>query len=144
MESSKKHPCLRSDKLTPTWLEEFPVWGHFDEDDSEMVRPVLDEDPLGADCDQLTIKSLFLTVEGIQLSGCVSLERAFDQIYLVELFLGPKWFGFNRHLQDLALEDLEKLKNALGDPNLEIFPLRYQTQMQKPGRELSGTFTPFC
>jgi hypothetical protein len=143
MESSSIYPFLRRHELSPEWLQKFPVWGSFDEDDSEMVRPVVDEDLFAADCDPLTIRSDFLTVEGIRLSGCICLERAFDTIYLVEVFLDNKWFGFNRHLQDLATEDLENLKKALGDPKLQVFPVRYETQMQRPGRDFVGTFTPF-
>jgi hypothetical protein len=137
------YPLLRRHELSSEWLQTFPVWGSFDEDDSEMVRPVVDDDPFAADCDPLTIKSEFQTVEGIRLSGCICLERAFDTIYLVEVFLNQTWFGFNRHLKDLAAEDLEKLKSALGDPNLQVFPVRYETKIGRPARDLAGTFTPF-
>ncbi len=138
-----KYFKLNRHRLSPEWLQKFPVWGNFDEDDSEIVRPVVDEDPFAADCDPLTIKSDLLTAEGIRLGGCISLDRSFGTVYLVEVFLGHEWFGFNRHLSDLAAEDLEKLKTALGDPNLRIFPLRFETQMQRPGRDFVGTFTPF-
>lgn len=135
--------CLRSDKLSPAWLEKFPVWGNFDEDDSEMLRPVLEADPFAADCDPLTIKAVFRTAEGMPLKGCVCVERAFDTVYLVEVFLNDRWYGFNRHLKDLAAEDLEKLKAALGNAQLHVFPLRFETQMHRPGRDFAGTFTPF-
>jgi hypothetical protein len=142
MEPCNAYHCLRRSDLTLAWLEKFPVWGSFEDDDSEMIRPVLGE-PFAADCDPLITKARIITNEDIELSGCVYLDRAFDRVYLINVYLRGMWFGFHRQLQDLAAADAERLRVALGNSEAKIFPVRFETQMHDQGKDFEGEFTPF-
>ena len=135
---------IRNDQLTPELLESFPVWGAYDDDDSEIIRPVQTDAPFATDCDPLTIKAKFATTNNRSLSGCVVVDRAFDEVYLIEVFVLGKWFGFNRHLPDIAQSQLAKLASALGESENRVFPLRFTTGVTGPTKEdFEGVFSPF-
>lgn len=139
-----KDLAIRNDELTPALLDSFPVWGAFDEDDSEIIRPVRTDTPFATDCDPLTIKAVFETVNKTLLSGCVVVDRAFDEVYLIELFVLGRWFGFNRHLPDIAQSQLTQLASALGESENGVFPLRFTTGVIGPRKEnFDGVFSPF-
>jgi hypothetical protein len=133
---------IRADILTWELLEEFPVWGGgFEEEDSGVLRPIVDVDPFATACEPLVIRAKFVTTEGIELRGCVSISRTFDQAYLVEFFINDLWIGFNRNLEALAIENLKRLKDTLSKPEAGVFPVKFYTEMSK--RNFEGEFSPF-
>jgi hypothetical protein len=135
---------ISSSKLSMELLELHPVWGEFDDDDSEMIRPVHTSDPFLADCDPLVIKADFRTTSGTKLVGCVYINRAFDKVYLIEVCIDGQWIGFSANLPDLANEDLARLSDALGVGDTEIFPMEFITNTSWPdGTSVTGQFSPF-
>lgn len=136
-------PILRTDKLSWDWLTKYPVWGRFAEDDSEMLRPITDQDPFALNCEALTIKAKLFSDDGVEFDGSICIERTFDEIYLIEVWSKQRWFGFNRHLPDLVEQASKDLRAALGNARLELFPLKYQTLMDRPCKDFGGTYQPF-
>src|SRR5262245_8789236 len=109
-------PLLRSDRVSWDWLSRFPVWGRFPVDDSGMWRRGVYLDPFVVDCEALKIKAWFFSAEGMGFDGVLSVERLFDETYLLEIWSNQRWFGFNWHLPDLAEQARQELRAALNKP----------------------------
>jgi len=134
--------AIGDNELNLALLEEYPVWGSFEEDDSEVIRPVGEINPFSADCDPLTIRAGFVTTNEKELEGCVVIDRALECIFLVEIYTNDQCFGFNRELEDLAYSQLKALQESIGEDG--VFPIRYRTSYKWPnGASLEGLFTPF-
>jgi len=135
---------LLSCKLTLDHLKRHPVWGSFEEDDSEIIRPVRSPEPFTVECDPLTIRTDFVTPCGRSLTGCVAVDRSDDKVYLVEIFVHETWYGFSIALPDLAQSQLEQLRVVLGGLHETIFPLTFRSSVKGPdGKPFSGVFSPF-
>jgi len=133
-----------------TWddLVRHSVWAEWWGDDSEVVRPVLCGDPFSVEeCDGFDIKSSFVTVEGIALKGCVTVCRGFgefsNEVRTVEFFHENESFGFSCILPDLSAKWLSRYREFLGMPDVDIFPVWYETDIRLPdGSDLKGIFSP--
>lgn len=135
--------AIFSYKLNLELLEKFPVWGAFDDDDSEVIRPVSSIDPFSYDCDPLTIKARFITPGSSTLDGCVVYDRAFGRVYLIEVFVYGNCLGFNSQLKDLVAKELAKLRGLLNTVEDPVFPIRYETDIfAEDGKKIEGTFSP--
>ncbi len=136
-------PLLRTDYLTWDWLLKKPIWAQYYEDDSEMWRPVIDQNPLSIDCQALKIKTAFRTQNGIDLVGTIGVERALNTIYQNEIWFGDRWYGFNRHLLSLSEKDAAELAIALDTSTESLFPFDYFASLDFGGLSVSGVYNPF-
>lgn len=103
----------------------------------------MEQNPFDADCLAVTIKASLRSADGMDFDGTICIERAFDEIYLVEIWAKQQWFGFNRYLLDLAMQARKDVGIAFGKPDPDLFPLQYHTLMDKPAFDFTGTFDPF-
>src|SRR5436309_494253 len=106
--------AIRGNELTLELLEKHPVWGSFEGDDSDIIRPVKSEEPFTVDCDPLTIKANLLTPNGRSLAGCIVVDRSDDTVYLVEILIDGRYYGFNVALPDIAESQLMQLQEDMG------------------------------
>jgi hypothetical protein len=97
-----------------------------------------------SDFDTLFMKASFTTAQGYNFVGSVSYNVERDEVYGVEFSFKGDDFGFNANLKDLALKEIKRLRTALGDESAEIFPLKYENNLEfESGKrlELSGVFS---
>ncbi|QDT27568.1 hypothetical protein Enr10x_28860 [Gimesia panareensis] len=130
--------------LTLEYLEMYPVWGAFDDDDSEIIRPVTAADPFTMDCDPLTIKSDFKTPDGLVMLGCILCDCEDAEVNMVEIFFAGNRFPFSTSVADLQKQTLQRLQNSIRHSEDPIFPLYYQTHTLGPdGKKIEGYFSQF-
>lgn len=133
--------AIHSCALTWELLEKYPAWTEAD-DDTEMIRPVTSAQPFETEFVTLTLRAVFRTPRGRELRGSVVFSSAFERVYLIEIFASGEGITFNRNLNSLIPQQLERLQDALNEWNDPIFPLVYTTDVLRDGEAFGGSFDP--
>jgi hypothetical protein len=138
---------IKVGNLSSEWFEKYPVWtwyvGSLFEAEDEVCPVDLACQSI-SNFDFLFVRANFLSVQGYNFLGSVSYDVKRDEVYCVQIFLRGDGFIFNANLKDLALKEIKRLRTALGDESAEIFPLKYENNLEfESGKrlELSGVFS---
>ena len=146
MPSERSDPLIGSYGDTLADLKRCAVWGRVGDDDLDTYTAIYTDRPFEVeDIDPFLIRADFTTLGGLHLDGSVSINPSWDDVYLIEVFVGESQFGFNWQCQEWAREEIAKLADALKVEESSIFPVQFTTPVIGPdGHSLfSGTFTPF-
>ena len=136
----------------PSEIEEIVSWGvdrseimaalaATDSGSDHAMYPVLQTDPLPEYLD-IYVRAEFETPDNQRLTGYVSGKEGF-----VAFYYANDEFSFSAitptHFPDINLEELSRFRNAIGDPDAVLFPMKFRTAYRKPdGTPLCGSFTP--
>jgi hypothetical protein len=125
---------------TPTDFFACPIW-RYDEDD-DVYYPVLEEKEIPEFEHDLRIRAVFTTPSGQKLDGYVV---GISRVFSMGLFGREQVFNVNKNLKQLSEENMRALMADRPELGLkavsDIFPLKYVTQIQRPGyRDFSGVF----
>lgn len=120
--------------LTYEDFEEYPVWKWNDSQDDR--KPVLDWNPLPEGEPTLFIKARFIAVDGTVLDGYLV---GLDSFYAVGVFVGGRTYVMNLNLPDLLEQTLVDVCGALDRDFMDLFPLKYETEVSfKDEENLQG------
>jgi hypothetical protein len=138
---------IKVGNLSSEWFEKYPVWtwykGSLFEAEDEVYPVDLSCQSI-SNFDFLFVKANLTNAQGYNFSGSVSYDVEHDEVYCVEIFLKGNSFIFNANLKDLALKEIERLRTVLGHESAEVFPLKYENNIEfesGKGLALSGIFT---
>jgi hypothetical protein len=134
---------IKVGNLTREHFERYPVWTWVEDwEQEDLVRPVVKTDPLPSDLGDLFIKADFRSATGLAFIGDVSFSVG-NGVYNISFEARGRTFHFNVHAKGLAREYLAELLVALGDKDLRIFPMRYETKVRFAGEDfIAGEFDP--
>jgi hypothetical protein len=118
-------------------LEKYPIWTW--DDSNEYYSPVDSPDLLSDEYGIYFIKSRFIAPDETAFTGYLT---GLESYYAFAFFVNKECFGFNLTLPSLAIESLADLRRALGRPDFELFPLRYESQVRDlQGKHITGIFS---
>jgi len=106
--------------LTKEHFDRHPVWTWDDEMEGHV--PAEPFDPL-PDETTLFIRARLVAASGEELRGYLIGSESF---YAVGLFVGNHQFVLNLNLPELIEADALKIRQLLDAPDLELFPMRYE------------------
>ncbi len=123
--------------LTKDHFDRHPVWAW--DDGMEGHVPAEPFDPLPDEV-TLFIRARFVAASGERLRGYLIGSESF---YAVGLFVEGQEFVLNLNLPELAEADALKISQLLDIPNLELFPMRYEDDVDfKRSPVLRGKLPP--
>lgn len=123
--------------LTRSLFQKCPVW-KWDES-QESHEPVWDWQPLARDEPTYFIKADFTTNDGVDLNGYLV---GHDTFYAIGIFIEDYEYVLNLNLADMMEDSIKEICQKMGRAELDVFPLKYQTEVNFEGEEsLGGSLT---
>ena len=107
--------------ITLECFRQFPVWAW--SGSMDYYQPVVDFTTLPDDLGNLFIKATFVTPDCQQFDGEISLT-GLHEAYAANLLIDDQSFD----LDDMFEKELSRLRQYLGQPDLQLFPLEYHTE----------------
>jgi hypothetical protein len=129
---------MMTDTLSPTLLQEYPVWKW--DDSQDWLEPVLDWESSRRDEPTYIIKADFIAVDGTQFEGYLI---GLDTYYAFGLFVGENEHILNFNLPDRMEERIKEISEQLHNSDLTLFPLRYTSEVRlEDDKQITGIFSP--
>jgi hypothetical protein len=117
-----------TESLTASDFARYPVWVWDDGKDKQCPIDDVEIDP--AQYDTLFIRATFST-HGHKLKGYLIGDG--ESFYAFGIFVDGEELIFNLNLPDLMAEEQAKLYRFLGGRAVELFPLRYESDVRLKG-----------
>jgi len=127
---------MHTQDLNEESFEIHPVWTW--DESTEGYVSVDDYEPLPDNISPFFLKAKFETQDTKKFNGYLVGTNVF---YAFGIFINKNEFGVNFRLPDLYEEDLSKIRRILNEPNFNLFPLIYTSELHfKSCENISGVF----
>ncbi|MDH0289764.1 hypothetical protein N7414_11615 [Pseudomonas sp. GD04087] len=117
---------VRLDQFTEEHLELSDLWRWQDGvREQAFLVPLATAAGVVPDVSLLLVRALFRLPVGIELQGLLAYDPLGQDVYAVQVLIGPESFSFNKYLPEASFEEVLALADHLGVGTGAVLPVRY-------------------
>lgn len=121
---------VRLDLFTEEHLELSDLWQWQEAREDVFLVPLASPKALAPSASLVLVRALFRLPAGIDLQGLLAYDPLGQDVYAVQVLIGPESFSFNKYLPEASFEEVLALADHLKVGTGGVLPLRYSVVRQ--------------